>query len=58
MCTQLSADSPLGPQVASPLRYRQPLQEEMEGGGGGAVGDGKCSRQQGGGDALQERRWE
>lgn len=30
MCTQLSADSPLGPQVASSLRYCQLEREEME----------------------------
>lgn len=32
MCTQLSADSLLGPQVASSLRYCQLEREEMEGG--------------------------
>lgn len=41
MCTQLSADSPLGPQVASSLRYCQFERGEMEGGrkaGGGREG--------------------
>lgn len=33
MCTQLSADSPLGPQVASSLRYCQLEREETERGG-------------------------
>lgn len=33
MCTQLSADSPLGPQVASSLRYCQLEREESERGG-------------------------
>ncbi len=32
MSTQLSADSPLGPQVASSLRYCQLERGEMEGG--------------------------
>lgn len=32
MCTQLSADSPLGPQVAPSLRYCQLERGKMEGG--------------------------
>lgn len=56
MRTQLSADSPLGPQVASPLRYRQPEREaggetgRVMGGHGSeteAESDGKRSGQEG-----------
>lgn len=49
MCTQLSADSPLGPQVASSLRYCQLERGEMEGGRkeGRGKGGGEESKREG-----------
>lgn len=67
MCTQLSADSPLGPQVASSLRYCQLEREETERGrkagrqtgrqeGRGREGsDGESSGTFGGGDKSEGR---
>lgn len=55
MCTQLSADSPLGPQVASPLRYCQPQQEETDRGRVGVCGGGGVM--EGNGETFRTTRW-
>lgn len=62
MCTQLSADSPLGPQVASSLRYCQLERGEMEGGrkagsgreGGEGGSDAESSGSSGGEESERE----
>lgn len=61
MCTQLSADSPLGPQVASSLRYCQLERGKMEGGrkaGRGRRKEGESDAESSGSSAGRRKREE